>query len=742
MADEKNGGSDLDIFEGLGKKTTTSAAPAPAPPPPPSMAPVPLDGKRTLLGIPNPSAASTTLPAGPPPPPPVSAAPPPPPPVSAAPPPPPPVSAAPPPPPASAAPATKQTPPPPPGRGSLPNISKSGPPPLPGSAPPPAQAAPAPSTAPQNGASGKLEMDWDDEDEATHVFDKDRQNDSQPNMAAAPATLPNTARGTGGPPPPPSAMQPAAGKSAPPPIPKNGSVPPAPATATGLGALMAQPATAQTLSGHAPPPPPPASGRGPVSAAPPPAPTDRLPGVSQPPPPPPPPGSMRAPMSVPSAPPPFNNTLASAPSVTPPPPPQVTTQPMPMPPRASAPPAAAPAPAVAQASAPPPQISLRSMEQTALVRPAPQSRGWVGIGLGLLAVAIAAGAVVFFLIPRTGTITVNVNDAKGASVDRVDVFVDGKKECETTPCTFKRDNGGHSVKVVAQGFETPEPKQVTVDTGKDVPVAFVLAKGGSGGTGVRVGSATSGLKLYIDGELVGNLPQDVKDLAAGDHKVKVTGGDRYANLEKTITVAKGEMLDLSNVALKVVHGKATIDSTSSGAKVYIVSGSDRRELPRLPLSVELDTSRSWTLEASKFGYNDFRQPIVFEDGQAEKTFTITMDLKGAAPAPGPAPGPGPGPGPGPVVTPPSTASAAATTPTPKPTGEAPAGQATLNINSIPASNVVLDGRPIGQTPKMGFSVSPGAHTVKFINNDQGLSKTVSVSVKAGETKTVAAKLRD
>jgi hypothetical protein len=724
MADEKNGGSDLDIFEGLGKKTTTSAAPAP--PPPPSMAPVPVDGKRTLLGIPNPSAASTTLPAGPPPPPP---------PVSAAPPPPPPVSAAPPPPPASAAPATKQTPPPPPGRGSLPNISKSGPPPLPGGAP--AQTAPAPSTAPQNGASGKLEMDWDDEDEATHVFDKDKQHDSQPNMAAAPATLPNTARGTGGPPPPPSGMQPAAGKSAPPPIPKAGSVPPAPATATGLGALMAQPPTAQTLSGHAPPPPPPASGRVPVSAAPPPAPTDRLPGVSQPPPPPPPPGSMRAPMSVPSAPPPLNNTLASAPSVTPPPPPQVTTQPMPMPPKAqSVPPPAAPVQAVV--SAPPPQISPRSMEQTALVRPAPQSRGWVGIGLGLLAVAIAAGAVVFFLIPRTGTITVNVNDAKGASVDRVDVFVDGKKECETTPCTFKRDNGGHSVKVVAQGFETPEPKQVTVETGKDVPVAFVLSKGGSGGTGVRVGSATSGLKLYIDGELVGNLPQDVKDLAPGDHKIKVTGGERYANLEKTITVAKGEMLDLSNVALKVVHGKATIDSTSPGAKVYIVSGSDRRELPRLPLSVELDTSRSWTLEASKFGYNDFRQPIVFEDGQAEKTFTIAMDLKGAAPAPGPAPGPGPGP----VVTPPTTASAATTTPTPKPTADAPSGQATLNINSIPASNVVLDGRPIGQTPKMGFSVSPGAHTVKFINNDQGLSKTVSVSVKAGETKTVAAKLRD
>jgi hypothetical protein len=37
-------------------------------------------------------------------------------------------------------------------------------------------------------------------------------------------------------------------------------------------------------------------------------------------------------------------------------------------------------------------------------------------------------------------------------------------------------------------------------------------------------------------------------------------------------------------------------------------------------------------------------------------------------------------------------------------------------------------------------VKPGTHTVKFINAEQGLSKTVSVSVGAGETKPAVAKL--
>ena len=39
-----------------------------------------------------------------------------------------------------------------------------------------------------------------------------------------------------------------------------------------------------------------------------------------------------------------------------------------------------------------------------------------------------------------------------------------------------------------------------------------------------------------------------------------------------------------------------------------------------------------------------------------------------------------------------------------------------------------------------MSVKPGAHSVKFVDADQGLTKTISVSVGAGETKAAVAKL--
>jgi len=65
----------------------------------------------------------------------------------------------------------------------------------------------------------------------------------------------------------------------------------------------------------------------------------------------------------------------------------------------------------------------------------------------------------------------------------------------------------------------------------------------------------------------------------------------------------------------------------------------------------------------------------------------------------------------------------------------------LNINSLPSSFCFLDGLPLGGTPKARVTVKPGTHTVIFYP-ETGLSKTVVVTVAAGETKQATAILRD
>jgi serine/threonine-protein kinase len=62
----------------------------------------------------------------------------------------------------------------------------------------------------------------------------------------------------------------------------------------------------------------------------------------------------------------------------------------------------------------------------------------------------------------------------------------------------------------------------------------------------------------------------------------------------------------------------------------------------------------------------------------------------------------------------------------------------LNLISSPPSTVVLDGKPLGLTPKTGISVSPGPHTLLFVHPEHGRkSRTITVSPGKTATATVS-----
>ena len=143
------------------------------------------------------------------------------------------------------------------------------------------------------------------------------------------------------------------------------------------------------------------------------------------------------------------------------------------------------------------------------------------------------------------------------------------------------------------------------------------------------------MKLYVDDKESGPLPQELRDLTPGDHVIKVAGSERYQPLEKHVSVERQKIQDLGTVTLKVLKGKATISLGTPGARVFLVSGTDRRELPMLPISVDIDTGKTWALEANRPGYVDYRQAIAFDDGQAERTYVVSLDPKPAGDAAAP-----------------------------------------------------------------------------------------------------------
>lgn len=341
------------------------------------------------------------------------------------------------------------------------------------------------------------------------------------------------------------------------------------------------------------------------------------------------------------------------------------------------------------------------------------------------ALAVLAAIALYFALGRRGALTVTVTGPGGRAVEGVTVFVDGAKRCDNSPCRIDDlAPGAHMVRASAKGYQGTADQAVSVSAGEQATHNVSLASSGDG-TGVRVSALGSGLKLFVDGQEIGELPQTAKSLSAGEHTIRVAGNDRYEPWEQHIKLEDGETKTIGPLALRVLKGLATFKAGpgAEGARALL----DGRLIPELPSTIEVPAGKQLTLTATKRGYSPYRRAVSFDDGVAEKTFEITMVEDGSAKAVS-------------VVAeaPQSDAPAPRTNSV---ASRAPAGgKAVVNLNSIPVSNVILNGRPLGQTPKVGLQVAPGPQTIVFVHPDFG-RKVVTGTVAAGETKTFSARFK-
>lgn len=344
----------------------------------------------------------------------------------------------------------------------------------------------------------------------------------------------------------------------------------------------------------------------------------------------------------------------------------------------------------------------------------------------IAAVAVVALIALYVAFGRHGALTVTVTGPGGRAIEGVTVFVDGTKRCDNSPCRIDDlAPGAHMIRAGGKGYQATADQAVSVAAGEQATHNVSLSPAGDG-TGVRVSALGSGLKLFVDGQEVGELPQTAKNLSAGEHTIRVGGNDRYEPWEQRIKLEDGEMKAIGPLSLRVLKGLATFKAGpgAEGARALL----DGRLVPELPSTIEVPAGKQLTLTATKRGYSSYRRTVSFDDGIAEKTFEITMVEDGA---------------PKPVADVTEAPRGAAPTPRTSPvvTSKAPAGgKATVNLNSIPQSNVILNGRPLGQTPKLGVQVPPGPQTIVFVHPDFG-RKVVTGSVAAGETKTFSARFK-
>jgi hypothetical protein len=376
--------------------------------------------------------------------------------------------------------------------------------------------------------------------------------------------------------------------------------------------------------------------------------------------------------------------------------------------------------------------------------PAPSSgRGWMFFLMVLVILGVGAGGY-FLMQGKPGSLVVTVAGPGNRPVDAVEIFVDGAKaDCKGSPCRVSDlKPGTHLVKATAAGYNATADVAIKISPGEEQVHNAVLGGSGDGsstGPGIKVTAEGRGLKLFIDDKEIGPLPQEKSDLGPGEHKVRIEG-DRYEPFEKMVVVESTGVTTLEP-KLKVKKGLVTIKlgENADGASVTLVSGDKSHPIPPerfkdKVFAVDVEGNKTYTLAAEKKGFVPYEKKIDFEDGQAEKTFVVNLMLTSSSSSSSSAPServstgrsPSPGPGPSP------RAPAAAPAPAP-----AAAGNATLTFVSDPPSNLVLDGRPLGKTPKTA-SVPAGTHTILFIHPEHG-RKAKSIPVAAGQKATVKVK---
>lgn len=363
----------------------------------------------------------------------------------------------------------------------------------------------------------------------------------------------------------------------------------------------------------------------------------------------------------------------------------------------------------------------------ATVRPNARPRSRAAVRIALFAFAASALLTVLILralMPGKGSVLVTATGSMGMPVENAQVLVDGTVACSPVPCRVNQLKAGrHSVTVKAPGYQPLADKTLTVAAGEEALIHFGLTPEDNAGLHVRL--KTRGIRVSLNGEDRGEAPLTLGGLPPGEHTVRFTGS-AYAPFEQKVTLKPNAVLTLTPELLPL----QAVIAIQAGpglehAAVEVIGGPQRKAVVDLPARIEVAANGKYLVRATRPGYQDYEAEVTFAEGETEKEVRIELRPAHAAGSPGWTQ-------PNPVVLEESVPrSNSAGTLSPSGAGASPSGAGTLSLNSIPISSVLVNGRPVGSTPRQ-IQLPPGSHSVIFVHPKLG-RKSMNVNVLPGKT---------
>jgi serine/threonine protein kinase len=287
---------------------------------------------------------------------------------------------------------------------------------------------------------------------------------------------------------------------------------------------------------------------------------------------------------------------------------------------------------------------------------------------------------------------------------RVLVSVDGKPlGLSTSPFVISELSAGkrHNIAVSSPGYRLWS-SAVELQPGQVLALPAVRLERIE--TGFTLDSVPNGAAVFLDGQrLPQSTPVRVVDMQPGEHRIRVEQPG-YAPWESVLHASTGTLLPLPMVNLQ--------PAAAEPAQTARWSWQAARAARRLHSSA-----------ANESPANDSAKPEP-GSGSPEPESPVEPDRPTVASAPEP------------------STSQPQGTDTDTDTDSAASGKGTLRVNTRPWSQVFIDGKPFGTTPRMNISLPAGTHTLTFVNDEFAIRKTVEVTISPGKVETVVLNLAE
>jgi hypothetical protein len=271
----------------------------------------------------------------------------------------------------------------------------------------------------------------------------------------------------------------------------------------------------------------------------------------------------------------------------------------------------------------------------------------------------------------------------------------------------------HEIIVSSQGH-APWKKTVNLTPGQLLTLTDVALEPIE--TGFVVSSEPAQASVFIDDrEQSSKTPLRLADLSPGEHRVRVELSG-FASWESTLNAEKGVVLPLTAVRLRALPSAEPLpEVTARMSRRGALNPERERERERAPIE-SMSAEKAAPVKAEPVAAPAVPEPE--PESPAEKIDTppanpykIGAQAKAADDEETPA-----------------------ASPQPAAPGDAKTGK--LRVNSRPWSQVFIDGKSYGATPRLNIELPVGAHTLRLVNDEFKIEKVEQLEIVAGETRSV------